>query len=196
MAASSNERSRKSEQLLFSGYDPKAGRVGGRPLGKKEKYLVATTAFLASGGDHYWKSGGIPDAVPERRVTLLQVLEEHLRGYPVLDRWEGVRRGGAGIWKNRTKTSGTLSRTTVDASSERYRGVSYLGGDNALAWNGQLESHHSYESGRGTLSAQLRTGFGQLRTRDERREGPGPRGSGTAIHVYTTSSGPVSGTSI
>ncbi len=170
MAESSARRTRIGEQLVFSGFDPESGRVGGRMLSRKERYQVATTGFLASGGDDYLNLKGFPDSISGREITLRRLLEEHLRAHPAVGRWDGARQAGRGAWKNRTSLNGSLSRTTVDASAERYRGVSFLGGDDALAWNGQLESHNSYESRRGTLAAKLRTGFGQVVTRERRRD--------------------------
>ena len=81
-----------------------------------------------------------------------------------------MRRGGRGVWKNSTKLNGSLAHTTLDASASRYSGVSFLGGHDALAWNGQFESRTSYLSQRGTLVALLRSGFGQLRARSSLRE--------------------------
>ena len=103
-------------------------------------------------------------------ITLKQMLEEHIRRYPNLGRWDGVRRVGRSVWKNSTKLNGSLSHTTLDASASRYSGVSFLGGHDALAWSGQFESRTSYESQRGTLVALLRSGFGQLRVRSSLRE--------------------------
>lgn len=170
MADSSGTRTRKAQQLVFSGYDPGRGLVGGRKLEPQEIYQVATTSFLASGGDGYVVAKTLSDVITGDSNTLLEIVESHLREYPKMGRWDGLRRGGRGVWKNRTKLNGSLSRTTVDASANRYSGVSFLGGDDALAWNGQLESHTSYESRRGTLAVLFRTGFGQVVTRDSRRD--------------------------
>lgn len=170
MAESSARRTRQGEKLVFSGFDPESGRVGGRMLSRKERYQVATTGFLASGGDDYLRFKGFPEPISGREITLLRLLEEHLRAHPAVGRWDGARQVGRGVWKNRTSLNGSLSRTTVDASANRYSGVSFLGGDDAMAWNGQLESRNSYESRRGTLAALLRTGFGQVVTRDRRRD--------------------------
>ena len=170
MAASSARRTGKGEQLVFSGFDSKSGRVGGRMLSQKEHYQVATTGFLASGGDDYMSFSGFPDPKSGKEITLRRLLEEHLRAHPAVGRWDGARQVGRGVWKSGASLNGSLSRTTVDASAIQYRGVSFLGGDDAMAWNGQLESRNSYESRRGTLSALLRTGFGQVVTRDRRRD--------------------------
>ena len=170
MADSSAKRTSGSQRLVFSGYDVETGLIGGRPLVPEEKYQVATTSYLASGGDSYWTKKEALDMESGNWVTLKQMLEEHIRRYTNLGRWDGVRRGGRSVWKNSTKLNGSLSHTTLDASASRYSGVSFLGGHDALAWNGQFESRTSYESQRGTLVALLRSGFGQLRARSSLRE--------------------------
>ena len=139
-------------------------------LDPQEKYQVGTTSFLASGGDGYLSGKAFPDMINGDPNRLFELIETHLREYPKMGRWDGLRRGGRGVWKNRTKLNGSLSRTSVDAAAERYSGVSFLGGDDALAWIGQLEFDSSYDSPRGTLDALLRTGFGQVRTPGQRRE--------------------------
>ncbi len=170
MADSSSKRALRGQRLIFSGYDAQTDLIGGRPLVPEEIYQVATTAYLASGGDDYWPKKRSLETESADWLTLRQVLEEHLRTYPNLGRWDGVQRGGRSIWKNSTKLNGSLAHTTLDASASRYSGVSFFGGDDALTWSGQLESRTSYESQRGTLTALLRTGFGQLRTRSRLRE--------------------------
>ena len=170
MADNSAKRPSGGQRLVFSGYDVKTSLIGGRPLVPEEKYQVATTSYLASGGDDYWTKKEAPNMESADWVTLQQMLEDHIRRYPNLGRWDGVRRGGRSVWKNSTKLNGSLSHTTLDASASRYSGVSFLGGHDALAWNGQFESRTSYESQRGTLVALLRSGFGQLRARSSLRE--------------------------
>ena len=170
MADSSAKRPSGSQRLVFSGYDVQTSLIGGRPLVPEEKYQVATTSYLASGGDDYWTKREAPNMESADWITLKQMLEEHIRKYPNLGRWDGVRQGGRSVWKNSTKLNGSLSHTTLDASASRYSGVSFLGGHDALAWNGQFESRTSYLSQRGTLVALLRSGFGQLRARSSLRE--------------------------
>ena len=170
MAASSAKRTSGGQRLVFSGYDVETGLIGGRPLVPEEKYQVATTSYLASGGDDYWTKKEPLNMELADWITLKQMLEEHIRRYANLGRWDGVRRGGRSVWKNSTKLNGSLSHTTLDASASRYSGVSFLGGHDALAWSGQFESRTSYESQRGTLVALLRSGFGQLRTRSSLHE--------------------------
>ena len=170
MAASSAKRTLGGQRLVFSGYDVETSLIGGRPLVPEEKYQVATTSYLASGGDDYWTKKEAIDMESADWITLKQMLEEHIRRYPNLGRWDGVQRDGRSVWKNSTKLNGSLSHTTLDASASRYSGVSFLGGHDALAWSGQFESRTSYESQRGTLVALLRSGFGQLRVRSSLRE--------------------------
>ena len=170
MAASSSKRSQASQRLVFSGYDVEAGMIGGRPLVPEEKYRVATTSFLAAGGDGYWTKGMVSRRQTGGWILLKQMLEEHIRNHPGLGRWDGVRQGAKIVWKNHTKFTGSLSHTALDPSAGRYSGVSFLGGQDALAWNGQLDSRTTCATRRGTLTGQLRTGFGQLRARGGLRE--------------------------
>ena len=170
MAASSAKRTLGGQRLVFSGYDVETSSIGGRPLVPEEKYQVATTSYLASGGDDYWTKKEALNMESADWIALKQMLEEHIRRYPNLGRWDGVQRDGRSVWKNSTKLNGSLSHTTLDASASRYSGVSFLGGHDALAWSGQFESRTSYESQRGTLVALLRSGFGQLRVRSSLRE--------------------------
>ena len=170
MVASSAKRTLGGQRLVFSGYDAQTSLIGDRPLVPEEKYQVATTSYLASGGDDYWTKKEAPNMESVDWITLKQMLEEHIRRHPNLRRWDGVRRSGWSVWKNKTKLNGSLSHTTLDASASRYSGVSFLGGHDALAWNGQFESRTSYESQQGTLVVLLRSGFGQLRARSSLRE--------------------------
>ena len=168
MAASSSKRSLAGQKLVFSGYDAETGTIGGRPLVPGEKYRVATTSFLASGGDGYRTRGKVRGT--GGWITLKQMLEEHIRRHPGFGRWDGVRQGARSVWKNHTRLTGSLSHTALDASAGRYSGVSFLGGRDALAWNGQFDSRTTRETRRGTLTGQLRTGFGQVRARGGLRE--------------------------
>ena len=94
MAASSAKRPAGGQRLVFSGYDVETGLIGGRPLVPEEKYQVATTLYLASGGDDYWTKKEAIDMESGDWITLKQMLEEHIRRYPNLGRWDGVRRDG------------------------------------------------------------------------------------------------------
>ena len=125
MADSSAKRPSGSQRLIFSGYDVQTSLIGGRPLVPEEKYQVATTSYLASGGDDYWTKREAPNMESADWITLKQILEEHIRKYPNLGRWDGVRQGGRRVWKNSTKLNGSLSHTTLDASASRYSGVSF-----------------------------------------------------------------------
>ena len=171
MAASSTTRSREGQRLVFSGFDPVAGTIGGRPLVPEEKYRVATTSYLAAGGDSYWTRGKVRRTQTGGWITLKQMLEEHIRRHPGLGRWDGVRKDARSVWKNHTRVTGSLSHTALDASAGSYSGVSYLGGQDDLSWNGQFDSRTTCETGRGTLTGQLRTGFGQVRVPGGLREG-------------------------
>ena len=163
MAASSSARDPGGQRLVFSGYDPQTDMIGGRPLVQEELYQVATTSYLASGGDGYLTGAGLRVVEPADWLTLRRMLEEHIRDHPRFGRWNGIRRGGLGVWKSNARIGGSLSHTALDAAADRYKGVPSLEGQDALAWNGRLEGRISHGSSRGTLTALLRTAFGQLR---------------------------------
>ncbi len=162
LAGSSKGRQKEAQRLVFSGYDPATDKVSGRPLISDEVYRIATTAFLAEGGDGYFQPGALRLREGAGEATLREVLVGHLQAYPDLGRWDGIPAGPGGIWKSQTKLNGSLTRTGTNAAAGRYSGVSFLGGKNAMAWNSLVDVRANREAARGTLAAHLRSSFGQV----------------------------------
>jgi 2',3'-cyclic-nucleotide 2'-phosphodiesterase (5'-nucleotidase family) len=88
MIKESGKRERASQQLVFAGYDEDEGTINGRPFDKSETFQVATTRFLAQGGDGYMKN---KEHVEPRRGRLT------LRGVTR----EAVENGGTLPWATR-----------------------------------------------------------------------------------------------
>jgi 2',3'-cyclic-nucleotide 2'-phosphodiesterase (5'-nucleotidase family) len=161
MAESSEGRS-GGQRLVFSGYDEAASRVNGRPLDSEELYAVATTGFLAGGGDGYFSA--VPEEERSPGPTLKEALIRHIASHPDMGRWDGLVRRAGGAWKGRAKVSGSLARTAVNAQAGRYRGVSFLGGRDAMTWNSLFDGRLSYEGAAGLLATQVRSSFGQVKS--------------------------------
>lgn len=168
VAASSKARAKDSQRLVFSGYDEAADRVNGRPLNPAEIYKVATTAYLAGGGDEYLQPGVRRSA--REQPTLRETLVQHLQAHPDLRRRDGLEGLGGAVWKSQTKLSGSLARTGINAAAGQYRGVAFLGGEEAMAWNSLIDSQVSREAAGGTLAAHLRSSFGQVQNEGRFKE--------------------------
>ena len=160
IAASSRERDRYGQQLVFAGYDPEAGEVNGRKLVADDVYTVVTTVFLAEGGD-----GSFAPRRQQYRerpeISLSQAVIGHVRrltaeGEPDEPKYR--------IWKTRSKVSGSLSRTDLNSRAPAYGDVSFLSGRGALAWNSLLDARVSYETPTGTLAHLLKSSFGHVRS--------------------------------
>lgn len=169
LAARSADRQQHGQQLVFSGFDPKAGRIDGRALHGTEVYRVVTTSFLAAGGDDYLKNTRSSDPGASL-MTLRNVLVEHLRAHATVGPGTGIAAGTGRTWKSQTKWSGSLSRTGVSTEARRYSGVSFLSGSDAMTWNSIVDSRWTRESVTGTLAMTLRSTFGQVRENDAFRE--------------------------
>lgn len=160
MAASSRARERHGQRLVFSGYDPETATVNQRPLEDDEIYQVATTGFLASGGDGYFSEQDLPDF---EHIMLTGILMKHLQTYPRLERYDGLDWRPGGVWKSATDINGSLSQIGLNTHAQDYRGVSLLSGSDALAWNSRVDHRISHERASGVFLSRFRSNFGQLR---------------------------------
>ena len=170
LSSSSKGRFKEAQHLIFSGYDEAADRVNGRPLNNDEVYKVATTAYLAEGGDEYFKPGTLHLKEARAKATLREILDQHLVQYPGLRRRDGLDHLVGSAWKSRAKLSGSLARTGLNRSATRYPGVAFLGGKEAMTWNSLVDGQISREGPGGTLSANLRSSFGQVQEARHFRE--------------------------
>lgn len=162
LAAGSKGRQKEAQRLVFSGYDEAADKVNNRPLAPDEWYRIATTAYLAEGGDDYFPPGALRLREGLGKPTLREVVVRHLRAYPDLGRRDGIPLGPGGIWKSQTKLSGSLTRTGANEAAARYSGVSFLGGKDAMTWNSLVDMRVSRDAVRGTFAAHLRSSLGQI----------------------------------
>ncbi len=170
LSASSKGRIKESQHLVFSGYDEAADRVNGRPLNPEELYRIATTAYLAEGGDEYFQPGSLRSEEAKGGASLREILDRHLVRYPGLRRRDGLENLVGNAWKSRAKVSGSLSRTGLNRSAGQYPGVAFLGGKDAMTWNSLVDGQLSREARSGTLSANLRSSFGQVQNAKRFRE--------------------------
>lgn len=164
LGAQSKARSKQSQQLVFVGYDVAAGTVNGRKLNNDETYLVATTAYLAEGGDAYLKPRDFvygSGMRPTLKEIVVRSLDEPL---------PAVGERGERVWKGLFKFNGALSRTGIGKNAAAYKDVSFLGGRGSLAWSGLFDGRLSYEMPKGRLESQLRSNYGQVRDDDNFRE--------------------------
>lgn len=81
MAGSSSQRTRSGQQLVFSDFDQDTEKVGGIALHKQEEYTVATTRYLASGGDDYFERSSESAAVIHE-LELSQAVSRFLASHP------------------------------------------------------------------------------------------------------------------
>jgi 5'-nucleotidase/UDP-sugar diphosphatase len=164
LGAQSSARSKESQQLVFSGYDVAAGTVNGRKLNNDESYLVATTAYLAEGGDAYLKprdSAYGSGARPTLKEVVINALD---------DSSPAASERGARVWKGLFKLNGALSRTGIGKDAADYKDVSFLGGRSSLAWSGLFDGRLNYEMPTGRFENQIRSNYGQVRDDDNFRE--------------------------
>ena len=169
MARSSSQRTRPGQRLVFSGFDPDAGEVGGIALQKEEEYTIATTRYLASGGDDYFERSSLSSAAVHDR-ELGQVVSRFLATHTdPLQTLSHTARGGSS-WKTRTQFTNSLSLTSLNSDASRYKGVSSISGRDAMAWNTLVNARTSRTTARGTLALDLKSSFGQLREQDRFRE--------------------------
>ena len=169
MAGSSKQRSRPGQQLVFSSFDPTAELIGGIALHKEEEYTVATTRYLAGGGDAYFERSAIATAAVHE-LKLGQAVSRYLASHtkPLSDLAKTAHRGSS--WKTRSQFTNSLSLTSLNNDASRYKGVSSISGRDAMAWNSVVNAHTSRTTARGALTLDLKSSFGQLRERDRFRE--------------------------
>ncbi len=169
MAGSSKQRTRPGQQLVFSGFDPATEKVGGIALQKQEEYTIATTRYLASGGDGYFERSS--DSVATvHELELGQAVSRFLASHIEPLRSLEQSRSGGSSWKTRTQFTNSLSVASINSDASRYRGVSSISGRDAMAWNAVMNARTSRTTARGALALDVKSSFGQLREQDRFRE--------------------------
>jgi len=169
MAGSSSQRTRSGQQLVFSGFDPATEQVGGLALHKQEEYTVATTRYLASGGDDYFERSSESAAVVHE-LELSQAVSRFLASHPEPLHVLAHTISGGSSWKTRTQFTNSLSLTSINNDASRYKGVSSISGRDAMAWNTVMNARTSRTTARGALALDVKSSFGQLREQDRFRE--------------------------
>ena len=167
LAGSSRSRDRAGQRLVFSGYDAEAKAVNGIPLDEEEVYSVATTAYLAGGGDDYLDQSRARRAYGEE---LEEIVSAHIRnhGEPLASLERALIAGGT--WKARSKLSNSLTLTNLNDGAGGYAGVSQVSGRDAMAWNALLDVRLSRLTARRSLTLDLQSSFGQVREKHRFKE--------------------------
>lgn len=161
----------REHDVVFAGYDPESGSVDGRPLNQGRTYVVAIPVNLA---DQELIRRARASRIlhdPGARIGLREMVTDHVRDYETVDRWEGIRRGSRSAMEGSTRLNGSLSQTTLEGPADQYSRDPFLGGEEALAWLVRVEHHSTRYTPAGTISAQLRSGYGRLNTNGSQREG-------------------------
>ena len=156
----SKKLERQAQQLVFAGYDAGKDTINGRPFDKSETFQVATTRFLAFGGDGHLKNKEAVEP-PGGRLTLRQLTRKAIRHGGTLP---DVRRRGRSTWKTQWETDVSLTLTSMYESGEDDPS------ENAMAWNGTLEGNISHATPRRSLELEFRTRFGQVLKEGDLRE--------------------------
>lgn len=170
LSSSSKGRVKEAQHLVFSGYEEAADKVNGRPLNTEEWYQIATTTYLADGGDEYFPPGTLKLREVQGKITLRETLSQHLQTHQGLRRRDGLEHLIGSSWKSRAKLSGSLARTGINQAAGSYHGVAFLGGKDAMTWNSLFDGQLSHEASGGTLTANLRSSFGQVQEAKRVRE--------------------------
>ena len=165
LASESSRRRKEGQRLSFAGFDPQAKTVNGRKVVADEQYRLATTSYLAAGGDGYLT----PQRLEPHRLPDID-LQNAIVGYLGRGAETPPRRNGR-VWKMRSKLNSSITRTGLSARARSYRDVSFLSGENALAWNANFNLQLSYETPSARVENLLRSNFGQIRSGGESREG-------------------------
>ncbi len=156
--------------VVFAGYDAESGAVDGRPLNQDRTYVVAVPLFLAD-QDLISRARGFHSLNdPGARIGLREMVTAHVRDHGTVDRWEGIRRGPRSVMEGSTRFDGSLSQTTLEGPTDQYSRDPFLSGEEALAWIVNIEHNSTRYTPAGTISAQLRTGYGRLNNNGSQRE--------------------------
>jgi 5'-nucleotidase/UDP-sugar diphosphatase len=161
LAADSKEREREGQQLIFAGYDPASNTINNRDLVDDEEFIVATTTFLAGGGDGYLSN--VAARQPRVGRITLQGLASQAIGNG--GRLPGIHPDrGRSAWLTTWKPRGTMTWI----NTFEHDGAGDV--NNALAWNGVLEAVVTHVTPGRSLVNDFRTKFGQVRESGDLRE--------------------------
>ena len=156
--------------VVFAGYDAESGAVDGRPLNQDRTYVVVVPLVLADQELISRARGFNSLNDPGARIGLREMVTAHVRDHGTVDRWEGIRRGPRSVMEGSTRLNGSLSQTTLEGPTDQYLRDPFLSGEEALAWIVNIEHNSTRYTPAGTISAQLRTGYGRLNNNGSQRE--------------------------
>ncbi|MCY4543639.1 MAG: hypothetical protein OXD39_00260, partial [Gemmatimonadetes bacterium] len=180
--------------VVFAGYDAESGAVDGRPLNRDRTYVVAVPQIGAAGAGQEGALNqdrtyvvAVPLVLadqdltrqarnsrisndPGARIGLREMVTAHVRDHGTVDRWEGIRRGPRSVMEGSTRLNGSLSQTTLEGPTDQYLRDPFLSGEEALAWIVNIEHNSTRYTPAGTISAQLRTGYGRLNNNGSQQE--------------------------
>jgi 2',3'-cyclic-nucleotide 2'-phosphodiesterase (5'-nucleotidase family) len=165
LATQSRQAVRPSARLVFAGMDEQALTVLRRLLRDEESYRIATTEFLANGGDGYrifLQGRAAVSTGVDLRALVDAALQEH--GVLSLATFRDVNR--AGSWYAGWDVEGAFERNFVDGTTEEYRqqneNVSFLSGATTFAWNSAVRLYAAYQQGVHETRLDHGMDFGQI----------------------------------
>ncbi len=160
----------REHDVVFAGYDVETGAVDGQPLNQARTYVVAVPMILAdpaliraARNFRILRDYGT-------RIGLRELVMAHVRGNETLDRWEGIRRGPRSVMEGSTRLNGSLSQTTLEGPADQYSRDPFLSGEESLTWLVRIAHQSTRYTPVGSISAQLRTGYGRLNNNGSQRE--------------------------
>ncbi|MDE2847688.1 MAG: hypothetical protein OXO51_13325 [Gemmatimonadota bacterium] len=160
----------REHDVVFAGYDVETGAVDGQPLNQARTYVVAVPMILAdpaliraARNFRILRDYGT-------RIGLRELVMAHVRGNEALDRREGIRRGPRSVMEGSTRLNGSLSQTTLEGPADQYSRDPFLSGEESLTWLVRIAHQSTRYTPVGSISAQLRTGYGRLNNNGSQRE--------------------------
>lgn len=160
----------REHDVVFAGYDVETGAVDGQPLNQARTYVVAVPMILAdpaliraARNFRILRDYGT-------RIGLRELVMAHVRGNEALDRREGIRRGPRSVMEGSTRLNGSLSQTTLEGPADQYSRDPFLSGEESLTWLVRIAHQSTRYTPVGSISAQLRTGYGRLNNNGNQRE--------------------------
>lgn len=160
----------REHDVVFAGYDAESGAVDGQPLNQDRTYVItfpmilADPALVREAGNFRMSRDSGP------RIGLRELVTAHVRANDTLDRWEGIRRGPRSVMEGSTRFNGSLSQTTLEGPAEEYSRDPFLSGEESLTWLVRVAHQSTRYTPVGSISAQLRTGYGRLNNNGSQRE--------------------------
>ncbi|MYD25223.1 MAG: hypothetical protein F4X08_05370 [Gemmatimonadetes bacterium] len=160
----------REHDVVFAGYDAKSGAVDGQPLNQARTYVMAIPMILADPALIREARDFRMSRDSGTRIGLRELVTDHVRGNGTLDRWEGIRRGPRSAMEGSTRFNGSLSQTTLEGPAEEYSRDPFLSGEESLTWLVRVAHQSTRYTPVGSISAQLRTGYGRLNNNGSQRE--------------------------